>query len=103
MSCVPFSQTFPRSAREAEESDAKMSCVPFPFPEELIAAEIARLRSEGRTVVTLELFTERIPCSSSGGCRAMMAEHLPEARVFFYTRATDSATRVSELWSIYSR
>ena len=53
-----------------------------PHSEELIAARVKELRDAGHEVEVLELFTERMPCSRSGGCRAMIADHMPgkEAR-----------------------
>jgi hypothetical protein len=52
--------------------------------EERIAVHVRRLRNEGRRVDVEQLFTERVPCSRSGGCRALIAAEMPGAAVFRY-------------------
>src|SRR5581483_9875857 len=66
--------------------------------EELLAADLARLRSNGHTVDVLELFSERTPCADSGGCRQMIQQNMPGVRIFGYTRNRGLAA-AQDLWN----
>jgi hypothetical protein len=68
--------------------------------EELLAADIAAMRSGNRNVEVLQLFTERAPCTNTGGCRAMIAEHMAGVDVFCFTRNRGNAA-MQDLWAIY--
>lgn len=54
--------------------------------EELLAAEIHELRSQGKSVHAMELLTERIPCSNSGGCRQMIQGYMKGVRVYHFAK-----------------
>ncbi len=71
-----------------------------PHSEEMIAAWISDLRSQGNNVDVLELLTERTPCFESGGCRSMIAEYMPGVRVFSLTRNT-GARAMGDLSRVY--
>ena len=71
-----------------------------PHSEELIAAYVKELRDAGNDVEVLELFSERIPCANSGGCRPMIAEHMSGVKIFAFTRRNGPAP-IPNLLDIY--
>jgi len=67
--------------------------------EELLATQIRNLRLQGQDVEVLELFTERLPCTQSGGCRPMMSAYLRGAKVSFWTKGgTGVGNRLRQIY-----
>jgi hypothetical protein len=69
--------------------------------EEVLAGQINELRRSGKTVQVEELFTERIPCTETGGCRKVIASEMNGANVFFWTTGMASKSKAADLALIY--
>ena len=69
--------------------------------EELLAADIVALRNNGHKVEVEELFTERIPCTETGGCRRMIADHMDDAKVFFWISGDVRKSKAADLADLY--
>ncbi len=80
-----------------------------PFPggggslhsEEALAIQIRELRQQGKQVEVEELFTERIPCTETGGCRRVITSEMSGANVFFWTTGSTSKSKAADLATIY--
>ncbi|MGD9747625.1 MAG: polymorphic toxin-type HINT domain-containing protein, partial [Verrucomicrobiales bacterium] len=69
--------------------------------EELLSDFLHELRLQhGNNLEVEEIFTERIPCTNSGGCRPMMSTDMKGAQVSFWTREK-GAVAESQLSGIY--
>jgi len=80
-----------------------------PFPdgsgsvhsEERLGQDIADLRRNGHIVEVEELFTERIPCTETGGCRKIISSHMQGANVFFWTTGHAAKSKADDIANIY--
>jgi RHS repeat-associated protein len=58
--------------------------------EQLIATRVRDLRAQGNHVVVKEVFTERIPCTTTS-CRSDLNDIMPNGSTYFFTRGKGAA------------
>jgi hypothetical protein len=66
-----------------------------------LGQDIADLRRNGHIVEVEELFTERIPCTETGGCRKIISSHMQGANVFFWTTGHAAKSKADDIANIY--